>query len=89
MELFDYLCQIIITGTGCYSLLAVGSPDPKYRKLAGIVGLIGQPFWLATSIINGQLGLLILVFVYGFSWIRVIITSSRQIQAEKMNRISL
>lgn len=89
MELFDYLCQIIITGTGCYSLLAVGSPDPKYRMKAGIVGLIGQPFWFATSLINEQYGLLVLVLVYGLSWIRVINTNHKQIQLDKLNRISI
>lgn len=89
MELFDYLCQIIITGTGCYSLLAIGSEDAKVRMNGGIVGLIGQPFWLATSLINGQYGLLILVIVYGISWIRVIRTNRKQIESDKLSRVTV
>lgn len=89
MELFDYLCQILITGTGCYSLLAIGSEDPKVRMNGGIVGLIGQPFWLATSLINGQYGLLVLVLVYGISWIRVIKTNRKQIESDKLSRVSV
>jgi|MEHZ01.4.fsa_nt_MEHZ011079532.1_7 hypothetical protein len=89
MNQFDFFCQIIITGTGCYSLLAIGSPDPNVRLNGGIVGLIGQPFWLATSLINSQYGLLILVIVYAISWVRVIRTSYKQIESDKLRRVGI
>tara|TARA_R110001632_G_scaffold223676_1_gene355635 strand:- start:314 stop:487 length:174 start_codon:yes stop_codon:yes gene_type:complete len=54
---------------------------------AGIVGMIGEPFWLATAVINEQWGILPLVVVYGVNWVRVIHSNYHEDQREKLRRL--
>lgn len=70
--MLDIFCQVVITICGFTSLYLLASQDPKIRMYAGIVGLIGEPFWLTTTLINGQYGIVVLCFVYGVNWIRVV-----------------
>lgn len=49
---------------------------------AGVIGLIGEPFWFATAFINAQYGILILVLVYGINWARVVYTNYRAINGK-------
>lgn len=75
VELFDYMCQAILTCCGIGSLYFMASKDARKRLLAGSIGLLGEPFWFATAYINDQYGVMILVFVYGAGWIRVVWTN--------------
>jgi len=68
----DLFCQIVITICGCSSIYLLASQDAQTRMVAGIIGLIGEPFWFATAYMNEQYGILILVFVYGVSWARLV-----------------
>lgn len=71
IEIIDIISQCIITCTGFFSLYLMASQNPKTRMYAGIVGLAGEPFWLATAIINHQWGVVLLCIVYGINWARI------------------
>ena len=57
IDIIDYSCQAAVTCTGFFSLYLLASQDAKTRMYAGIVGMIGEPFWLTTAVINEQWGL--------------------------------
>lgn len=70
IELFDTWSQMFIVFTGLFSVYLMSSADAATRMYGGFTGLIGEPFWLATAMINNQYGVMILVVVYGINWIR-------------------
>lgn len=53
---------IIIFGVSAIVLVA------KKNKWGFVLGLISQPFWIITSLINKQWGVLLLSIVYVGSW---------------------
>jgi len=75
IEMFDYISQAILTCCGIGSLYFMASKDAHKRLLAGCIGLFGEPFWFATAYINDQYGVMLLVFVYGAGWLRVVWTN--------------
>lgn len=89
LEVLDYGFQTAITITGFFSLYFLASQEASVRMKAGIIGLIGEPFWFSTALINEQYAILPLVLVYGINWIRVVHSNYTQVQNEKMNRISI
>jgi nicotinamide riboside transporter PnuC len=64
MLLIDTISQIGITIFGAFAIILVA----KKNKWGFVLGLISQPFWLITSILNKQWGIFILTIVYIFSW---------------------
>lgn len=70
--MLDLIAQAVITCTGCFSLYLMASQDRRTRKLGGVIGLIGEPFWLTTALINDQWGVVLLCFVYGVNWARIV-----------------
>lgn len=82
LMLFDYICQAILTFCGIGSLYFMASTDARKRLLAGCIGLFGEPFWFATAYINGQYGVMILVFIYGSGWIRVVWTNYKEVYGD-------
>lgn len=56
----------------CSSTVAflVGSKKAKVRRVGFVVGLIGQPFWLATAWTHGQWAIFALCFWYAFCYAR-------------------
>jgi len=87
IDIIDYSCQAAVTCTGFFSLYLLASQDARVRMYAGIVGMIGEPFWLTTAIINEQWGILPLVVVYGVNWVRVIHSNYHEDQREKLRRL--
>jgi hypothetical protein len=79
IEVIDYSSQAIITCTGFLSLYLLASQDAKVRMYAGLVGLFGEPFWFTTAYINEQWGIMLLVFVYGVNWVRVVYSNYKVI----------
>ncbi|MBP9727936.1 MAG: nicotinamide mononucleotide transporter [Candidatus Moranbacteria bacterium] len=61
----DIIAQVGITvfGVGSVFLLA------RKNKWGTVLGLLSQPFWFATAIINDQWGIMILNVVYSATWI--------------------
>ncbi|MBD3354895.1 hypothetical protein GF361_02830 [Candidatus Woesearchaeota archaeon] len=61
----DLISQIGITIFGVSAIVLIA----KKNKWGFVVGLISQPFFFITSIINKQWGLFILSILYTFSWL--------------------
>ena len=89
IDFFDYFSQAVITFTGFTAMYLLASQDPKTRMYAGIIGLCGEPFWLATALINGQWGIVALVFVYGVNWVRVVYSNYAEIERIKLKRFTI
>ena len=64
IEAIDLVCQIVITVAGVSAIFLVA----RKSWVGFLLGLISQPFWLATSIIHRQWGIAILSFVYAINW---------------------
>ena len=60
--------QIIILILGCSSIWLVSRTE-DWKKYGYVIGLINQPFWIYTSIVNEQWGIFILSLFYSYSWI--------------------
>ena len=88
IDIIDYSCQAAVTCTGFLSLYLLASQEAKTRMHAGIVGMIGEPFWLATAIINEQWGILPLVVIYGVNWVRIINSNYHEDQRARLKRVS-
>ena len=79
IEILDYISQAILTCCGIGSLYFMASTDARKRLLAGCIGLFGEPFWFATAYINDQYGVMLLVFIYGTGWLRVVWTNYKEV----------
>lgn len=79
--LIDQIAQYGIAVPGLVALYLAGSTSTKDRRRAGIFGLISEPFWFATAIINHQPGVMVLATFYAFFWWRMVRNNS-----EKSNR---
>lgn len=63
--MLDLICQIGIIVFGVSAVFLVA----KKNKWGFVLGLISQPFWLVTSIVNHQWGVFLLSIVYMFNWV--------------------
>ena len=63
--MLDLICQIGITIFGIAAIFLIA----KKNKWGFVLGLISQPFWLITSMVNHQWGVFLLSIVYMFNWI--------------------
>jgi hypothetical protein len=58
------MIQILIALFGLTSIWLAMGHNPTGRKWAPVIGLAGQPFWLAFAIDSAAFGLLVLVAAY-------------------------
>ena len=70
--MIDLIANIGLTICGLTAVYLAASQDRKMRMWAGIMGLAGEPFWLTTAILNKQIGIVVLAFVYAYGWYRMI-----------------
>lgn len=64
------ITQIIIGITGVIAIyLTAYKSDPLNAIIGSAFGLIGQPFWLLTSLKNEQYGISILSLLYTAVWL--------------------
>ena len=61
----DAIAQVGLTIFGLTALILVA----KKNKWGFVIGLISQPFWIATSLINQQWGVFAVSVAYSFIWI--------------------
>lgn len=61
------LAQLGILILGCSAVWLIGRPE-YWRRWGYILGLCSQPFWIYSSIRGGEWGVLILSFLYTYSW---------------------
>ena len=59
--------QVFIFIFGGSSIWLVSRTD-KWKKYGYITGLLSQPFWIYTSIVNKQWGILAMTLFYAYSW---------------------
>ena len=60
----DAFAQVGLTIFGLAALVLVA----KKNKWGFVIGLISQPFWIATSLINQQWGVFAVSVAYSFIW---------------------
>lgn len=66
----DFFIQIAIAFTGLTALALTQLKVPEHwRKFAPVFGMVGQPFWIISTIQSGQFGILILCCCYAVLWI--------------------
>lgn len=61
------ICQIAILLFGCSSIWLVGRKE-HWKRWAYIIGLLGQPFWIYTTLSTKQYGMFVLTLFYTYSW---------------------
>ena len=66
------IAQIFIVIFGVSAVHLAASKTPLGRFWAGVCGLCAQPFWLWTTIENGQYLISGLCLLYGWGWIRTV-----------------
>lgn len=54
--LAEIAIDVVVASSGIGGLALMDSACPKRRKLAGVVGLVGQPFWLWTAFSGAHWG---------------------------------
>lgn len=67
---FGAWLQIGIFVFGMSAIFLVNDDRPKVRRWGSVCGLIAQPFWYTTSIMNDQWGIFFSSFFYTYSWSR-------------------
>ena len=67
-----YLPQILIVVLGVSAAWLVGSTDRRWRRLAGLLGLLAQPVWAWTFVEHEQYLMLSLCVLYGAGWARCV-----------------
>ena len=60
--------QYIIFFLGLSSIYGVNAKDAQLAKWGPICGLIAQPFWIYTTYLNQQYGILLLSILYLHAW---------------------
>lgn len=65
MEVF---AQIVIALTGMVAIYLTQQSNEGIKKYASILGLIGQPFWYYTTLLNEQYGIFFLTLGYTYLW---------------------
>ena len=61
--------QVIIGMTGALGLAMMPASNPKIRRLAPIVGLLGQPFWLHATWEAEAWGMFFVSCCYTATWL--------------------
>jgi len=69
----EIVCQVMIGVCGLATLFLVTAKDPGMRKLASPMGLLAQPFWIYTTYLHEQWGVLVLTMIYAVRWGQVFI----------------
>ena len=65
------MIQAIIILSGAIAILFVDHPNIKRRRLGSLVGLLGQPFWMYSTVTAEQWGMLALTLFYTAAWARM------------------
>lgn len=64
MNTLDVISQIGVSVFGIIAIVLVA----RKNKWGFVAGLVSQPFWFATTIINRQWGIFALSLVYAVTW---------------------
>lgn len=61
--------QVIVLLTGALAIWLTQQPNESLKKWAGVIGLLGQPFWLIITFQAGQWGMFALSIFYTYSFL--------------------
>lgn len=61
------IAQVGIMIFGASAIWFVGRKE-SWKRWGYILGLLGQPFWIYSSVVNEQWGILIMTLFYTYSW---------------------
>lgn len=64
------LLQIVLTTLTLLATWCSQDSRVQVQKWAPIFGLLAQPLWLYTSLVNSQWGILFLTFVFTYIWFK-------------------
>lgn len=67
--MIDDISQVWLALCGLLSIYFIGRTD-RLMRLGCVFGLLAEPAWLYTSIVNRQWGIVVLAVVYTVGWIR-------------------
>ena len=62
------MIQLMIFLCGATSIWMLNTN--RFRFWGAAIGLLGEPFWLYTSIKNGQWGIVVLCFWYSYAFVQ-------------------
>jgi hypothetical protein len=65
--MLDIISQFMIALCGCSAIWLVSRRE-HWKRWGYIIGLVGQPFWLYTSLYNDQWGIFALSLWYAYAW---------------------
>jgi len=83
IDIIDITAQTVIVFTGIFSIYFMSSPEARRRRRGAVIGLVGEPFWLTTALINGQVGVVVLVIIYGVNWARAFYINHKLVKEEE------
>ena len=63
------LIQVIIFTTEALAMYLTQQSNKDLQKYSPIIGLLGEPFWIYTSYISEQWGILGLSIIYTYIWL--------------------
>ena len=69
-KMLDLIAQISISILGPAAIYLMGSKQERLRMWGGILGMCGEPFWLTTSILHDQWGIILMCFIYAPNYFR-------------------
>ena len=70
--IWSLIPQMFIVLLGVSAVHLAASKAKRGRMWAGVLGVCAQPFWLWTTMQNGQWLIVPLCALYGWGWIRTI-----------------
>lgn len=66
----DDISQIIILLFSGSTIFFLASESKRLRKIGFLVGIVGEPAWIYTTIVNEQWGILCLSIWYTINFVR-------------------
>ena len=69
--------QIVIVITSIVALVGITGKTIRSRYYGNLIGLLGQPFWVVTTMQNEQWGIFAVTIVYGVLYVRGVLNNKR------------
>ena len=66
--MLDAISQVAIALFGVSAIWLAGARTVRQRRWAYVCGLVAQPFWLTTTLLNAQWGIVVMCVFYTFAW---------------------
>lgn len=71
-QILNLVPQVAVLVLGLTAMHLAASGTRRMRFRAGCVGLASQPFWMWTTVANGQYLIAALCVAYAWAWVRMI-----------------